>query len=143
MTMTIMFKILILLLFINIINTSHFEGGTITYKILNTTGSTAYIMITQSYLYKWPTIYCNNALILSQSIPNITGYSDYTDTLNCVANCTTAGGYKPLPVKSYCTDYSSSMFISVVERTDIVNLTIGAYFTVAFQSYVTLNFSFI
>jgi len=124
------------------VNTSHFEGGTITYKVVNTYGSTASIMITQTYLYRWPVIYCNNAAILSQSPSNITtSYSDYNANLTCVANCSTTGGYNPIPVRAYCTDYSAAMSISVTQRTDIVNLTIGAYFTVAFQSYVVSCFN--
>ncbi|CAF0808852.1 unnamed protein product [Adineta steineri] len=116
------------------VNTNHFQGGTITYKIVNTYESNVSIMITQIYLYKWPLIYCDNSYILSQSTPNMTDFSEYNYTLNCVANCTTAGGYKPVLIRTYCTDYSSAMAISVTARTDIVNLTLGAYFIVAFRS---------
>jgi len=126
-----------------LVKTSHFEGGTITYKLVNTSGSTVSIMITQTYIYRWAVIYCDNAGILSQSIANITGYSDYTANLTCVANCTTTGGYIPISVVGFCTDYSSVLSISVTERTDIVNLTIGAYFTVAFVGYVLILFNLI
>jgi len=60
-----------------------------------------------------------------------------------VANCTTTGGYIPISVVGFCTDYSSVLSISVTERTDIVNLTIGAYFTVAFVGYVLILFNLI
>ena len=119
-------------------NTSHFQGGTITYKIVGTYGSTISIMITQTYLYRWPLIYCDDSRIASQSTPNSSSFAEYNYDLNCVANCTTTGGYVPVPVRTYCTDYSSAMAISVTERTDTVNLTSGAYFTVAFVSYVTI-----
>ena len=132
----VIFQILIFVLTISITSSSHFQGGTITYKIVQSSGSIASIMITQTYMYRWPLIYCDNARILSQSSPNITGFSDYNYNLSCVSNCATSGGYQPIPVRSYCTDYSSSMAISVTQRSDIVNLTIGAYFTVSFQSYV-------
>ncbi|CAF0937259.1 unnamed protein product [Rotaria sp. Silwood1] len=115
-------------------NTSHFQGGTITYKIINTYGSTVSIMITQTYLYRWPLVYCDNSYILSQTSPNISSFSEYNYKLNCVANCTTKGGYIPVPVRPYCIDYSAVMSISVTQRTDIVNLTSGAYFKVAFVS---------
>jgi hypothetical protein len=143
MIRTVIFKILILLLFIILVKTSHFQGGTITYKILNTYGSTVSIMITQTYLYRWAYIYCDNALILSQSTPNYTTFSDYNATLTCVSNCNTTGGYTPVPVRAYCTDYSAAMAITVIERTDTVNLTIGAYFTVAFAAYVSILFNLI
>ncbi|CAF5191973.1 unnamed protein product, partial [Rotaria magnacalcarata] len=42
--------------------------------------------------------------------------------------------YVPVPIRPYCIDYSAPMSISTTQRTDIVNITIGAYFTVAFQS---------
>jgi hypothetical protein len=136
-----MFKILILLSYIIIVNTSHFQGGTITYKIMNTYGSTVSIMITQTYIYRWSLIYCDNSLILSQSPPNITSFNDYNSHLNCTSNCSTSGGYQPVPVRAYCTDYSSSMSISVTQRDDIVNITSGAYFTIAFVSYVSILFN--
>jgi hypothetical protein len=136
-----MFKILILFLCIYMFNTSHFQGGTITYKIVGTYGSTISIMITQTYLYRWPLIYCDDASIASQSAPNDTTYKEYNYHLNCSANCSTTGGYIPVPVRTYCTDYSAAMAISVTERTDIVNLTSGAYFTVSFASYATILFN--
>ncbi|CAF2734835.1 unnamed protein product [Rotaria sp. Silwood2] len=115
-------------------NTSHFQGGTITYKIINTYGSTVSIMITQTYLYRWSLVYCDNSYILSQSSPNISTFSEYNYKLNCVANCTTKGGYIAVPIRPYCIDYSAAMSISTTQRTDIVNITSGAYFKVAFVS---------
>lgn len=133
------FKIIPILLFIYTVHANHFQGGTITYKVLDTYGSVASVMITQTYLYKWPTVYCTNALIVSQGTPNLTTYSDYNAKLNCIANCSTSGGYTPLPVRPYCIDYSPSMAISSTQRTDIVNLTIGAYFQIAFQGYAVTD----
>ena len=132
----IIFQILIVVFIINIANSSHFQGGTITYKIVQSSGSIASVMITQTYLYRWPLVYCDNARISSQSSPNMSSFAEYNYNLSCVSNCTTTGGYQPVPVRTYCTDYSASMAISVTQRSDIVNLTTGAYFTVAFQSYV-------
>jgi hypothetical protein len=125
------------------VNTSHFEGGTITYKVVNTYGSTASIMITQTYIYRWALIYCDESKILSQSIPNITIYNDYTANLTCVSNCTTSGGFTSVPVLANCIDYSSAMAISATQRTDIVNVTIGSYFTFAFVAYVIILFNLI
>jgi hypothetical protein len=137
------FQILILVFTITIANSTHFQGGTITYKILGTYGTTASIMITQTYIYRWPLVYCDNALILSQSAPNISTFASSFTNLSCVANCSTSGGYQAVPILTYCTDYSSTMDISVTERNDVLNLTIGAYFTVAFQSYVAFRFNLI
>ncbi|CAM4767846.1 unnamed protein product [Rotaria magnacalcarata] len=127
-------KLINIFLCLHLARTSHFQGGTITYKIMNTNGSTVSIMITQTYIYRWPLIYCDNADILSQSSPNMSAFPEYNYKLNCISNCTTDGGYVPVPIRPYCIDYSAPMSISTTQRTDIVNITIGAYFTVAFQS---------
>ncbi|CAF3403170.1 unnamed protein product [Rotaria socialis] len=129
-----MFKLINIFLCIHLACTSHFQGGTITYKIMNTYGSTISIMITQTYIYRWPLIYCDNSYILSQSSPNMSAFPEYNYKLNCISNCTTTGGYVPVPIRPYCIDYSAPMSISTTQRTDIVNITSGAYFTVAFQS---------
>jgi hypothetical protein len=125
------------------VNSSHFQGGTITYKIVGTSGSTASIMITQTYIYRWPVVYCDDATILAQSPVNISYYAEYYVNLTCVSNCNNTGGYQPVPIITYCTDYSSATDITVTQRTDVVNITIGAYFTVAFQSYVAIQFTLI
>ena len=127
-------RILLFILYVNNVCSRHFRGGTITYKIIGTSGSTVFIQITQTYLYTWPLIYCDEAAIWSQSTPNMSSFSEYYYQLNCISDCATSGGYQPVPVRTYCTDYSAPMTISVTQRTDIVNLTSGAYFTVAFAS---------
>lgn len=143
MMITRIVQTLILAFYMHMVCSRHFQGGTITYKIVDISGSTVSIMITQTYLYKWPLVYCDEARILSQSTPNSSTFAEFYYTLDCVSNCTTTGGYQPVPVQTYCTDYSSAMAISVTQRTDIVNLTSGAYFTVAFVSYVIVHFDLI
>ncbi len=49
-----------------VINASHFEGGTITYKVLNTSGSIVSIVITQTYIYDYTKITCTNSMIANQ-----------------------------------------------------------------------------
>lgn len=130
----IIFAFFVLILCVKICLTSHFQGGTITYKIVADYGSTISVMITQTYMYKYSSVPCDNSLIASQSSPNLTSYPDYTRTLICISNCGTSGGYSPIPVLSYCTDYSIPMDISVTQRSDVVNLTNGSYFTVAYNA---------
>ena len=114
---------------------AHFDGGSITYKIINNTNSTVSIMITQTYIYVYPTIYCNNSYIINQSPPlNMAGRGENGKFLNCTENCTTSGGYIPVPLNPYCTDYSSAMSTTIGQRSDIVNISIGAYFVVAFAN---------
>ena len=118
------------------INATHFEGGTITYKVLNTSGSTVSILLTQTYVYDYTKIYCNNSMILNQA-PKLLFASPYLEDNSkvlCIENCTQSGGYVAPSVVSYCTDYSVGLGITVGQRSDVINITNGSYFLVAYQS---------
>ena len=117
------------------INASHFEGGTLTYKILNTSGSTVSILLTQTYIYDYTKIYCNNSMILNQT-PKLLFASPYQENSSkvlCIQNCNQSGGYVAPSVVSYCTDYSVGLGITVGQRSDVINITNGSYFLVAYQ----------
>jgi hypothetical protein len=120
----------------NIINASHFEGGTITYKILNKSGSVVSILLTQTYIYDYTKIACNNSMIANQSPklyfdPSV--YQENNETVNCIQYCNQSGGYKAPTVVSYCTDYSAGLGITVGQRSDLINITNGSYFIAAYQ----------
>lgn len=120
----------------NAIDTTHFEGGTITYKVLNTSGSTISIVLTQTYIYDYTKITCTNSMIANQS-PQLTFNSPYqenTASVACIQYCNQSGGYKAPSVVSYCTDYSVGLGITVGQRSDTINITNGSYFLVAYQS---------
>jgi len=136
-----MFTLLILLTIVFAVHGSHFDGGSIFYQVVGTNGSKLIVQITQTYTYVYPTIYCNNTYIANQWNLVLTSYADATATLNCTANCSTDGGYTPVPVASKCTDYSVGMAITVGQRTDDVLLNNGSYFTVSYQgsSFRTLS----
>jgi len=123
------------------IHGSHFDGGSISYQVVGTNGSQLVVRIIQSYTYVYTKIYCNDSYIINQWTLLFTGYSDATATLNCTANCSTDGGFTPIPVASKCTDYSVGMGITVGQRNDDVLLNNGSYFSVAYQasSFRTLN----
>lgn len=125
-----------LLIFLPIIcQASHFQGGSISYKVINTTNSTVSIMISQTYIYVYPTIFCNNTYIINQSPKlNMAGRDENGKFLNCTMNCTTSGGYMSVPLNPYCTDYSIGMSITIGERLDIVTISKNSYFSVAFAS---------
>jgi len=132
---------LALLTIILVVHGSPFEGGTINYKVIGKNGSGLIVRITQSYTYAYPAIYCNNTYIANQWPLSLTGYPDANATLDCIANCSTNGGYLPVTVISKCTDYSPSMFITVGQRTDDVILANGSYFTIAYASDSWRNLS--
>ncbi|CAF1418043.1 unnamed protein product [Didymodactylos carnosus] len=58
--------------------------------------------------------------------------------LNCIGNCSTNGGYKAVPINEPCSDYSTVLDSTIGQRSDTVNLTAPAHFTVAFDSGVGL-----
>lgn len=133
---------LFVLLFISTsIGGTHFQGGTISYKVVGYNGSGVIVRITQSYLYSYSRIYCNNTYIANQWPVSLAGYPDASATLTCVADCSTSGGYSPIPVTPRCTDYSSAMDITVGQRTDDVILQNGSYFRIAFASSAWRNLS--
>lgn len=115
---------------------THFLGGTITYKVLNTSGSVVSIVLTQTYIYDYTKITCTNSMITNQT-PKLTfnpPYRENSDKVNCTQYCNQSGGYIPPSVVSYCTDYSSALSITVGQRSDTINITNGSYFLVAYQS---------
>jgi hypothetical protein len=120
----------------SVINASHFEGGTITYKVLNTSGSIVSIVVTQTYIYDYTKITCTNSMIANQS-PALTfnpPYMENSKTVDCIQYCNQSGGYQPPGVVSYCTDYSVGLGITVGQRSDTINITNGSYFLIAYQS---------
>jgi hypothetical protein len=136
-----MYRVYILLIVVYFglfITASHFRGGAITWKPINnniTNGSIVSIMITQSYSWTRSDIPCNSSMVATQwPLINLFGRSGYGMNLMCNASCSTAGGYvgHEIPITGYCTDYSAALDLTVSQRSDIVNLTSGAHFTVAF-----------
>lgn len=116
---------------------THFQGGTITYKVLNTSGSVVSIVLTQTYIYDYASIRCNSSMIANQwprLYFNPFVYPENSRTVQCIQFCNQSGGYIAPSVVSTCTDFSVGMSITVGQRSDIINITNGSYFLVAFQS---------
>lgn len=112
---------------------SHFYGGTVTWKamITNTTSSKIPVMFIQSYQWRrsfGPSTYCDQSVILNQS-PKIGSPSDQ---LKCVSSA--CGGYQALNVAEYCTDYSTLVDSSSGLIANIENITAGSKFCVAYQA---------
>ncbi|CAF2052759.1 unnamed protein product [Rotaria magnacalcarata] len=122
------------------IQANHFRGGTITWKQINNNVSangTVSVMITQTYIRNWSLINCTDAMIAAQSPPiDLTGKSGAGALLMCYDNCSTSGGYvgHEVPITGYCTDFSTALDVTVSQRSDVVNLTVGAPFLVAFAA---------
>lgn len=123
--------IIIIMYWSLVVESTHFYGGTVTWKPMNNTAnsSTIAVMFTQSY--QWRRSYtgagCNQTTITNQSplIPNA------NDKLTCTTS--SCGGYTAISINEYCTDFSalvdsSSGLISTVE-----NITAGSKFCVAYS----------
>lgn len=123
-----------------IIESNHFRGGTITWKPINNNASingTVSIMIIQTYLWTYSQVGCTNSMIANQSPTiNLGTKSGAGVLLMCSATCSTSGGYvgHEVPITGYCIDYSTALDTTVSQRSDIVNLTVGAHFTVTFAT---------
>lgn len=130
-------SILLVLVLLQYIDATHFQGGTITYKVLDTSGSTVSILLTQTYLYDNAKISCNDSMIANQWPPlyfNASNYHENNQTVQCIQYCNQSGGYVGPSVISYCIDYSSALGITVGQRSDVINITNGSDFLVAYQS---------
>jgi len=125
-----LFVVVVINLFL--VNSSHFDGGSISYKVVGTNGSKVIVRITQSYTYVYPTVYCNNTYIANQWPINFGFFNDATAKLTCISGCAGAG-YTAIPVATKCTDYSAPMAITVGQRTDDVLVNNGSNFLVAYQ----------
>jgi hypothetical protein len=138
-----MAHILLLVVFytlISFVDGVHFQGGTITWGPLNVsaTGSPVTIVITQTYLWTVSRVLCTDAMIASnQSVIFNSGNARLnTETLNCISNCPNGSfSYIAPPIRPYCTNISASNTTITSRRSDIIDLTIGVDFTVAFQDF--------
>ena len=131
-----MMLIYILTLFdILIVESSHFYGGTVTWKPLNNTDTNSQlsIMFTQSYQWRlsYALSYCNESYILNQS-PKI---PVDTSQLQCITTpSSSCGGYIPLNITEYCTDFSTFIDSSSGQISEVVTIAASSKFCVAFQS---------
>jgi hypothetical protein len=128
--------LVIILLLVSSINSWHFLGGTITWRPLNAsaTGSPVAIVITQTYSWTYSLMPCTSAMIATnQFVPSYSG-TLLAITLGCIANCSaSSAGYSPVNIIPRCTDFSAPIGTTVGQRSDVVNLTSGDDFSVAFQ----------
>ncbi|CAF1242503.1 unnamed protein product [Adineta steineri] len=87
-------------------------------------------MFTQSYQWTLSSAPCNQAIILNQSplLENGYGY------LSCVTTSSSCGGYTPLNIGEYCTDFSTLLGSSSGQISAIESIAVGSQFCVAFQS---------
>lgn len=127
-----MFILIALLFWMNCVSSSHFNGGTITWQPLNSSDTTSpvSIAITQTYSWVYSVVPCNQTFIAGQ-IPINTVYNN-NDVVKCITSCSSGYNYTAVPIARYCTDFSPVLGITNTQRTDIVQLSANASFSIAF-----------
>lgn len=105
----------------------HFNGGSIRWTALNSSAmsSPIQIVISQTYSYTLASVTCSiGSRVVTTGI-------EVNYNLSCSLNCgTTSAGYTPPPVVGYCMGFNSALGIAFSQRSDVVNLTAGDYFSV-------------
>ncbi|UJR07281.1 hypothetical protein I4U23_011569 [Adineta vaga] len=127
-----------LILRILVSESTHFYGGTLTWKPMNNTatGSTISVMFTQSYQFRRSAYsadaynYCNQSIILDQSplIPNSAQKKVNCTSISCA-------NYVPISVNEYCTDFSIIRDSSSGQISTIQDIIAGSQFCVGFQDF--------
>ncbi|CAF3818877.1 unnamed protein product, partial [Rotaria sordida] len=117
-----------LFLRVSIIHTSHFRGGTITWRPLNNTpsGSTVDIQIRQRYSWRRSSVACTDTTIANRVL-----IGDNT-AVNCVTG--TCSSWSSMTTNTYCTDYSGGLDVSSGEKYVTKTITLGIPFSIAFVS---------
>jgi hypothetical protein len=118
---------------LTLIKGDYFNGGTLTYQVSQAFETDISISVTQTYLYKYSEVYCNDTMIGRQLSPLV--HNGSSDTFNCSRHCNQAGEFLQSPrITSRCTDYSKSLDITVGQRTDLIHMTDDLYFLIVLRS---------
>lgn len=119
---------LLLFSFVGLVGAGHFYGGSIRWTPVNASATTSpiQIAISQSYSYTLSTLTCTVGALL--------GTTDigFNYTLDCTLNCGPSPvGYSPPPVLGYCTGSNRALDVAFSQRTDVVSVNTGDYFSVS------------
>ena len=108
---------------------SHFLGGTISWRIVNASiGSTSIaIRLSQTYSFTYASAGCNTVTIALNGAASSSGVA-----LVCSPLC--PSGFVSVPSQVFCTDASLVGNIGVGQRSDVVVLPIGSNFATSFVS---------
>lgn len=113
----------------------HFYGGTITWKPRYpcSSGSNVSIMITQTYVWSYSLMPCTSSMVNSNQAIGVYAGVD-KKKLQCINNCLNSStGYSNVNVRPNCISSSSALDTSTTQRSDVVTLSSGNDFWVAYQ----------
>lgn len=129
MEIEFIFTVFVFVLFFNIVFSSHFLGGTITWRVENSlmNSSTIDIRITQTYSWTYIAGRCDgNAIATNQLVAGSGG------VLSCSPSCPV--GFGSISAMPFCTDVSPRNGIAVGQRSDVVSIPVGSNFSVIYAS---------
>ncbi|CAF3771940.1 unnamed protein product [Rotaria sordida] len=128
-------RLLFIFLFlrVSIIHTSHFRGGTITWRPFNNTpsGSTVDIQVRQRYSWRRSSVACTDTTIANRGLIG----SSY----NVICVTGTCSSWTILNTQTHCTDYSVGLDVSSGEKYDTVTITNGISFSIVFGESAWLS----
>ena len=120
-----------------VVQTRHFNGGTINWAAIDpyTNDSLINITITQSYSWTYPVVKCLSP------VPGASGFGN--SRLICVVDCATNGGYNstPITIATDCISVNSALKMMSSERTNTITLAKDAHFYLANvgNAWIALN----
>ena len=123
-----------------IIDSRHFNGGTIRWEPVNpyTNSTSVPITIIQIYSWTYPTIACDKNVPITTN-----GRGADNANLTCIADCSTDGGYstKPVNILTDCTSVSASLGMLTSQRAVNITLNADAHFYVSYlgSAWIALN----
>lgn len=122
---------------VQVVDSKHFLGGTINWRLLNTSAADTpvNIVITQTYSWTHSLVECTEDMTATNQLIPINGtyVSLGNRTLDCIGNCGSSGGYVAPSIIPYCTDISPLVGTTVAQRLDTVSIQAGADFFVGFN----------
>jgi hypothetical protein len=131
-TIAVLFSLLCCCCCPSVAQSTYFHGGTVSWRYSNLTNASVReaIIFTQSYQWEQSQTLCDQSLIVNRTQQVPSG----RDLLECVTTPSSAcGGFSPLSVNGYCTDFSSNLSSSVTQRSDPQTIPMGSIFCVAYQ----------
>ena len=128
MLLNILRTLFLCFVFVTTADSSHFLGGTITWRIQNVSnnGTSVVILITQTYSWTYVAGRCDGS-----SIANNLAVSGATGTLLCSPSC--PSGFGSVSTLPYCTDVSPLNGIAIGQRLDTVIISTGSNFFVIYS----------
>jgi len=120
-----------------VVQSRHFNGGTINWAAIDpyTNDSLINITITQSYSWTYPVVKCLSP------VPGASGFGN--SRLICVVDCDTNGGYNstPITIATDCISVNSALKMMSSERTNTITLAKDAHFYLANvgNAWIALN----